>query len=163
MVPLDQLEGERIPVLRFLGPAATAAVSEGIEHAEGSQCFEPPRVDERNWRITRRQGHWAAEGWAETHRTCGYGVDFAINLPLPESVVGYDRLPGGWDALNSSFWHIASITGDWGASSSANVEPAPTRLTRRPERFAHGDGAMGDRPQRGLLDPRATEKLLMFA
>jgi len=116
VAPLDQLEGKRIPASRVLGPAAPAAIRNGIEHAQGSQCYEPPRVDERNWQITRRQGHWAAEGWAETARTCGYGVNFAIHLPLPESVVGYDRLPAGWDRLKHSipglFDAFCSPTGD---------------------------------------------------
>ena len=116
VVLLDQLEGDRIPVARFLGPAAPAAIREAVARAEESDCFEKPHVDERNWQIDRRQGHWSAEGWAETHRICGYGFDFTIGLPLPESVVGYDRLPADWAALKQSipglFDALCSPTGD---------------------------------------------------
>jgi len=116
VAPLDQLEGDRIPASRFLGPAAPAAIREAVARVEGSDCFEKPHVDERNWQITRRQGHWSAEGWAATHRICGYGVEFAIGLPLPESVVGYDRLPADWNALKQSipglFDALCSPTGD---------------------------------------------------
>jgi len=134
VVPLDQLQGERVPVSKLLGPAAPGAIREGIHHAEKGDCFEEPQVDERSWQIVRRQGHWAAEGCAETHRTCGYGVDFDIDLPLPGSVAGYDRLPSGWNAL------ATGIPGLFDAFSSPTQDLliVTTKMELRVYRLDHG-------------------------
>jgi hypothetical protein len=108
VVPLDQLEGERIPASRFLGPAAPGAIRDRIEHAE-------------RWNASKS-------------RTCGYGFDFDIGLPLPESVVGYDRLPAAWNLLAHGIVGLC----DAFSSPTEDLLIATTEMELRVYRLDHG-------------------------
>jgi hypothetical protein len=52
-----------------------------------SPC-EVQERDDQNWIITRFGGRWHATGRGNSHRLCGYGFDFEIDVDLPRGVVG---------------------------------------------------------------------------
>lgn len=53
-------------------------------------CAELARFDPSMWYIERRTSKWIASGWADTHRICGYGLDYAMDADL-STVTGRAR------------------------------------------------------------------------
>lgn len=94
----------RIGISEMLGPTGFQAYSQAVATAfeetkkeAGYDC--EPTIDPADWRIERDQGAWKVTGWATTHRVCGYGLDLKIQIALPPSITGYDRLPKAWAGL----------------------------------------------------------------
>jgi hypothetical protein len=84
---LDSLETAK-SITDILGAAADAPVKAAFgralreqESLAGAHCdldqTRPPL-----WRIERKNGQWTAKGWQDTPRSCGYGIDFEVNLDL---------------------------------------------------------------------------------
>jgi len=84
---LDSLDTDK-SVTDIFGPTASIPVKAAFDAAlredqsgPGNHCdldqFRPP-----SWRIERKKGQWKAIGWQDTHRLCGYGFDYEINMDL---------------------------------------------------------------------------------
>ena len=119
---IESLDGERIAISAMLGQAGVdafrRAVGSAYDEAHKEAGFEcPPSEDLSNWTIVRAQGAWAAEGWADTHRLCGYGLELKIPVALPPALTGYDRLPKTWNELAAEIPNLA----DAFASPSGNL------------------------------------------
>ena len=97
---LDDLNGKRLSITDLLGEAGGEAFEKGLaDRTKQNLCETSAQTDDKNWRLVRSQGHWIAQGWANTYRLCGYGFNFGIPIALPESFVGYDLLPFEWATL----------------------------------------------------------------
>jgi hypothetical protein len=91
--------------------AFNAAVRDREREASDGEkrCTEYARFDPRAWHIARHAGGWQAEGWSDTSRICGYGVDFPVTGDL-ERVTGRrgndrQRL----DSLKSSLPQVTDV------------------------------------------------------
>jgi hypothetical protein len=116
VVSLDRIHGARMSISDLLGPTAEAAFLKALNEATDPNCGTEPKVDTSNWSIVRAKGHWTVRGMAATHRLCDYLIDFAVPVVLPESIIGYDRLPLSWEVLQARIPDLedalSSPTGD---------------------------------------------------
>lgn len=104
-VPIDGFGRKRMAISDAFGMDASEAFEQGVRDGvkadakeRGSECA-PEKTDERNWTIERGQGRWVVRGWAETHRLCGYGIDFDIPRVSPKPLVGHDELAVPWERI----------------------------------------------------------------
>lgn len=133
--PLESIENSLLSIVDVLGSAGELAFNSGLEsekssysrnHSDnkygpnGADCANEATTTQTNWAIIRKEGQWIAQGWADTHRLCGYGFEFDIPIKLPESIVGYNELylpwkkikrevPDVFDALNSPTKNILVV------------------------------------------------------
>ena len=77
------------------------------------------------WRVERGPGHWSIEGWSDTHRLCGGGVDYTIQADLSRVTGRQAPPPQRWVAGAADvFW---SPDGRWALLTTGNE----VRLARR--------------------------------
>jgi hypothetical protein len=79
-------------------------------------CTESASFDPRSWHIEREPGGWKAEGWSDTARICGYGVDFAIDGDLARVTARRDRDRERWRALHADVPRLTDAHFSPGAS-----------------------------------------------
>jgi hypothetical protein len=75
------------------GHQAYLAHHDSTDHA----CVEV-HDDDKNWQIVRSRRRWVMVGRADTHRLCGFGFEFPLDLDVPETIVG-DRAEPSWQNL----------------------------------------------------------------
>lgn len=89
-----------------LGVAAEQRFLRALESAKQTytsnpECAEPAKFEPDSWHIERQPGRWKAEGWSNTYRLCGYGVDFTVDLDL-SAVTGRQDDRSGWPMLKAT-------------------------------------------------------------
>jgi hypothetical protein len=54
---------------------------EGVDKHD-QDCGDKAAFQPASWYIERADGGWKAIGWSDTHRLCGYGVDYSVDVDL---------------------------------------------------------------------------------
>jgi hypothetical protein len=80
---------QALTIAQTLGPSAEARMRDAFASAKREHLAEactdfadPLEFDPLVWNIVRSPDQWRATGWAETHRLCGYGFDYAADVDL---------------------------------------------------------------------------------
>jgi len=96
---IDRLGGE-LTIGEVLGRAVERRFERALTAAvkASDECWEQARFQPASWRIFRVPGGWKPEGWSDTHRLCGYGVDFTVNVDLSR-ITGRKPDQARWLAL----------------------------------------------------------------
>ena len=103
----------------MLGAAAGRRLREGFDRAkreraadfpDGRECVDQATYSPESWRITREGGGWKIEGWSDTHRLCGVGIDYTIQADLSRLTRGQRSAPA---ARSPNADAIASPDGKW--------------------------------------------------
>jgi hypothetical protein len=76
--------GGELTIGHVLGSAVQRRFERAFQSAlkKADPCGEPAHFQPSTWHVVRVPGGWKAEGWSDTHRLCGYGVDFAVDVDL---------------------------------------------------------------------------------
>ena len=48
------------------------------------ECAERATFEPDSWYVERHEGGWKAIGWSTTHRLCGYGFDYTVDVDLAQ-------------------------------------------------------------------------------
>lgn len=96
---IDRL-GSELTIGEVLGHAIERRFERALTAAakQSAECSEPPQFQPASWRIFRVPGGWKPEGWSDTHRLCGYGVDFTVDVDLSR-ITGRKTDQARWRAL----------------------------------------------------------------
>jgi hypothetical protein len=76
--------GKPLAVGSVLGSDAENAFRrtfEGVDKHD-QDCGDKAAFQPDSWHIERADGGWKAIGWSDTHRLCGYGVDYTVDADL---------------------------------------------------------------------------------
>jgi hypothetical protein len=85
---------------RALAAAARKWEADPPRGQEG--CTSEARFDPQMWHIERRPGGWYTEGWSNTLRICGYGIDFPIDGDLARLTGRRGSDAARWNTLHAS-------------------------------------------------------------
>ena len=86
---LDDLESP-LTVGAVFGPSVEARLRREYERAKREYrsrhredgCDDPVGFSPTAWHVERQGGRWLLEGWADTHRLCEVGVDYAADVDV---------------------------------------------------------------------------------
>lgn len=95
---------------------------------EDPACAELARFDPSMWYIERRTSKWIVSGWADTHRTCGYGLDYTMDADL-SAVTG--RAPSARAVRRSPAEHDRLTTNVETMELDTHVSPDGRWMLRR--------------------------------
>ena len=105
-----------------------------------TDCGEPAAFQPDSWHVERQPGGWKAEGWSDTHRLCGYGVDFTSGVDLSKMTgrkddrARWQRLSAKMPALSDAHfspdgrWVLATMENELLLFASATPDTPLSRL-----------------------------------
>ena len=67
----------------------------------GQECAEQATFAPQSWYIERVPSGWKIVGWSDTHRMCGYGLDFVVDVD-PSPVTGRTTAKTRWQQLQAA-------------------------------------------------------------
>lgn len=108
-----------------LGSAAEARLRQAFQRAKGErvasvgdspatkECADLAMFGPTSWHIERKRGQWTLEGWSDTHRLCGYGIDYSAIVDLSRITGRTTPPPAGWTSISNAKDAFASPDGQW--------------------------------------------------
>lgn len=99
---LDDPKHQALETAQMFGPSGLPAFQDEVQRGKDDRCDFDPTFDPTNWQLIHRQGQWAVNGWAVTHRLCGYGYDLFPHLAPPSEVVGRQPAPLAWSKITAT-------------------------------------------------------------
>jgi len=70
---------------------------EGVDKHD-EDCGDKAAFQPDSWYMERDDGGWKVIGWSDTHRLCGYGVDYSVDVD-PFAVTGHRDDEARWRSL----------------------------------------------------------------
>jgi hypothetical protein len=115
---IDEL-GRPLTASTVFGDTAGRRLQEAFDRAERARREEDPmcadlaKFSPESWRIERTHGGWKVEGWSDTHRLCGAGIDYTIDADLSRLTRGQPPPPPTWTTVAGATDAMSSPGGQW--------------------------------------------------
>jgi hypothetical protein len=112
---LDEL-GQRLTASAALGATAGRRLRAAFDRARREwdpMCADLAEFSPESWRVERTRGRWKVQGWSETHRLCGGGIDYTIEADLSRLTRGQPPPPPGWTMVVGATDAMSSPGGQW--------------------------------------------------
>lgn len=108
VLPVDNLENKKgLKISDLVGDIGSGILKDSINsflsvRSDKKQAFQDQTVDEENFRLSRRNGHWVMAGRLNSPKNQNDYIDFDLNVFPPKKLLTYDELSLSWSDVKNN-------------------------------------------------------------
>lgn len=108
VLPVDNLENKKgIKISDLVGNIGSGILKDSINsflsvRSDKKQAFQQQIIDEENFRLSRRNGHWIMMGRLNSTENQNDYIDFDLNVFPPKKLLTYDELSLSWSDVKNN-------------------------------------------------------------
>ncbi|WP_138204087.1 hypothetical protein [Haloimpatiens lingqiaonensis] len=115
VLPVDNLENKKgIKISDLVGNVGSNILKDSLNsflsvRSDKKDTFQDQAIDEENFTLTRRNGHWVMTGRLNSSKNEMDYIDFDLNMFPPKKLLTFDDLSLSWSEVKNNIPHALDV------------------------------------------------------